>query len=574
VTIRLVARWPDHEATLEFPDDGSAVTIGSSRRNAFVVRAPGVSREHARAEVTPGGRVLVIDAGSKNGILLEGEAVDSVELVPGISVRLGEATLAIESDRSPDKLAIALRPSSAPSGISFATESVEASTRTWEALRWASEAPMAGEPAGAAERRGLLRRAMEVLRADALAICVVDAAGAVAILELAGKLPTEPSLAEVLALRPHEQTQFVIQPATESQVLVAWAADGFADRAFTRDFLRYASRVHLGASETQARPLAANALTIPPGIIAGRSPGMQALYEQIRRVAHADTILISGENGSGKESVARMLHSNGWSKAGPFKTQNCAAISGTLFEAELFGIVKGAATEVRARPGLFREADKGSLLLDEISEIPLPMQAKLLRAVQEREVQPVGSTITHPVRLRLIATTNRNLPEMVSGGTFRADLYHRLHKVELHVPPLRERPEDLADLVTSFLARESEIHRRHVRGVTEDALRMLQRYPWPGNVRELDGEITRAVLACPIGGSIRPEHLSVAAPDHASAVTDLNGSRAAADRSALSRALADTKNNVTATARLLGVSRKTVYDLMRRYGFAFRSPRK
>lgn len=230
--------------------------------------------------------------------------------------------------------------------------------------------------------------------------------------------------------------------------------------------------------------------------IIGRSPPIQRLRQLIGRVAPTDaTVLITGENGTGKELVARDLFRRSTRRDHPYITVNCAALSETLIESELFGHERGAFTGAAdRRTGRFELAHRGTLLLDEISEIPMALQAKLLRVLQEREFERVGGTKTIKINVRVIATSNRDLLEYVKAGNFREDLYYRLNVFPLEVPALRERPDDVPLLAEDFLQRSARKHRRQLKGFTSDALRQLREYPWPGNVRELQNTVERAVI--------------------------------------------------------------------------------
>jgi DNA-binding NtrC family response regulator len=229
--------------------------------------------------------------------------------------------------------------------------------------------------------------------------------------------------------------------------------------------------------------------------ILGKSKAIQAVFDLIRRVADSPTnVLITGESGTGKELVAKAIHYNSDRKESPFVPVNCAAIPEQLLESELFGHMRGAFTDAKAdKRGLFEEAQKGTLFLDEISELPLMLQAKLLRAIQEREIRRVGANKPVSVDVRIIAATNLNLGEEIKAKRFRDDLYYRLNVIELKLPPLRERREDIPLLVEAFLKKCGDARRKEIKGVSESALAMLMDYAWPGNVRELENVIERAV---------------------------------------------------------------------------------
>ncbi|HSS31315.1 MAG TPA: sigma-54 dependent transcriptional regulator, partial [Nitrospiraceae bacterium] len=229
--------------------------------------------------------------------------------------------------------------------------------------------------------------------------------------------------------------------------------------------------------------------------IIGKSKPIQEIFDLIRRVADSPTnLLITGESGTGKELVAKAIHYNSDRQDAPFIPVNCAAIPEQLLESELFGHMRGAFTDAKFdKRGLFEEAQKGTLFLDEISELPLMLQAKILRAIQEKEIRRVGANKPIAVDVRIIAATNLNLTEEVKAKRFREDLYYRLNVIELRLPPLRERREDIPLLVNGFMKKCAESRGKQIQGVSESALALLVDYAWPGNVRELENVIERAV---------------------------------------------------------------------------------
>jgi Nif-specific regulatory protein len=231
------------------------------------------------------------------------------------------------------------------------------------------------------------------------------------------------------------------------------------------------------------------------GDIIGDSPKMQQVFKVIQRIAQSDvTVLVRGETGTGKELVAAAIHKRSNRKDEPFIKLNCAAITDTLLESELFGHEKGAFTDAReTRKGRFELADGGTLFLDEIGDISASAQVKLLRVLQEREFERVGGSKTIKVNVRLVAATNRNLEQMVKDGKFREDLYYRLNVIPIDLPPLRERGDDIKQLVNFFLERSMKNHKKMVT-ITDEAMEALCSYPWPGNVRELENTIERIVL--------------------------------------------------------------------------------
>lgn len=300
--------------------------------------------------------------------------------------------------------------------------------------------------------------------------------------------------------------------------------------------------------------------------ILGKSKPMQAVFDLIKRVADSPTnILITGESGTGKELVAKAIHYNSDRKEAPFVPVNCAAIPEQLLESELFGHMRGSFTDARMdKRGLFEEAQKGTLFLDEISELPIMLQAKLLRAIQEKEIRRVGATKPISVDVRIIAATNLNLAEEAKAKRFRDDLYYRLNVIELKLPPLRDRREDIVLLVEGFLKRCGEVRGKEVKGVSEASLAMLMDYTWPGNVRELENVIERAVTLSR-GEKVTPDDLPPA-------VQGARGDRRVLDEAVektlplheiekeyIKKILDKTGGNKYQAAQALGIDRKTLY---------------
>jgi two-component system response regulator HydG len=307
----------------------------------------------------------------------------------------------------------------------------------------------------------------------------------------------------------------------------------------------------------------------------GQSAPMRALYDLIERVATTDaTVLVTGETGSGKELVARAVHARSRRSAAPFVALNCAAMPEALLESELFGHVRGAFTDARAtRPGLFARAAGGTLFLDEIGDMPLNLQAKLLRAVQERTIRPVGADVDVPFDARLVAATHRDLEEQVERGAFRQDLYFRLNVIELAVPPLRARGADVLLLAQAFLDQATTRSGLTARTLSSPAAARLLNYPWPGNVRELANCIERAV-ALAAGAEIlvddlperirgyRPTELVLPTQDPEE-ILPLDE----VERRYILKSLESLRGNKRLTARVLGLDRRTLYRKLERYGY-------
>ena len=309
------------------------------------------------------------------------------------------------------------------------------------------------------------------------------------------------------------------------------------------------------------------------GII-GESAAMRELLEMISYVAPTEaTVLITGESGTGKELIAGALHRHSHRAKGPFITVNCAALVENLLESELFGHEKGAFTGAdRKREGKFVQADGGTLFLDEIGETTLAMQAKLLRALQEHEIQRVGGQETLKVDVRILAATNCVLEEEVRQGNFREDLYYRLNVVNLNVPPLRERPSDIPLLAKYFVEKFSRKNKRQVHGITPQCMHLLQHYAWPGNVRELENAIERGVILMR-GDYLEVDSLPLALtrqtgsrPDSDTPGSTPPSSLEEAEKMVIARVLQETGGNRSETARRLNITRKTLLAKLRKYG--------
>jgi DNA-binding NtrC family response regulator len=307
----------------------------------------------------------------------------------------------------------------------------------------------------------------------------------------------------------------------------------------------------------------------------GRSPVMQEMFTMIRRVAaHARTVLVSGETGTGKEMVARALHALGPRASRRMVTVNCSAIVETLFEGEVFGHVRGAFTGATAdRAGLFEAASGGTLLLDEVGELPLPLQAKLLRALESGEILRVGATTAVPVDVRLVALTNRDLGAEVAAGRFRSDLFYRLDIAHLTVPPLRERIEDVPFLTARFVEEFARRFDKPLEGLTAEAERALFGWHWPGNVRELRNTLERACLTSE-GGLLSSKDLRLGPGSGSAASPPRQGTLAALERERIGDVLDECGGNKAEAARRLGIDRRSLYRRIDQYGLAHvREPR-
>ena len=315
--------------------------------------------------------------------------------------------------------------------------------------------------------------------------------------------------------------------------------------------------------------------TVPAeDVIVGSSPPLMGVFKTIAKAAGSDaTVLVLGESGTGKEMVARVLHSRSHRARGHFVAINCAAIPENLLESELFGHEKGAFTgAIGRRIGRFERASGGTLFLDEIGDMSLALQSKILRAVQEREIERVGGSSAVAIDVRIVAATNRNLLDAVHEGRFREDLFYRLAVVTVNLPPLRERGSDLDLLASHLVARYAREHKRPVRAISEEVFSVLRRHPWPGNVRQLRNAMERAVVMSQ-GEVLLPEHLpgDVAQPQVAPETQESSQEMPLVtleemERRMIRRALRETGNNLTVAADRLGIHRNTLRRKISEYG--------
>lgn len=309
----------------------------------------------------------------------------------------------------------------------------------------------------------------------------------------------------------------------------------------------------------------------------GKSPRIVEVYKTLARAAlSGSTVLVTGESGTGKELVARAIHDNSQRKTNAFVAVNCGALAENLLESELFGHLKGSFTgAVSDKKGLFEEANGGTLFLDEIGDVTPALQIKLLRVLQESEIKLVGSTESKKVNVRLIAATHRDLESLVKAGKFREDLYYRLKVIAIELPALRDRMEDLQELVEHFLARFADKNKKQISHISEEAMELLRTYQWPGNIRELEHSIERAV-AMSTGTILFPEDFPAEilrgnlAPSEAGSPTPIQGSLEEMEKSHIIKVLQDVGFNKSKASEVLGIDRATLYRKAQRYGIDLR----
>ena len=571
--------------------------VGSTSGNAVVLPLRGVSRRHALLTLAPEGLTLE-DMGSKNGTLVKGVRIQRTRLQAGDEIRVGPVTLRLE-EVEPDDAMLAIRVGSGEAPVAGLAEGDTTATAVHEPGRVSlglleglvTRACDASAP-DLASLVALLARGLEARSA-----CVFEVhKGEPVALATSGPVPdlsAHRGFADLI--RGGGMSDGALRAASlEGEVPLAVVTAGpgaerlglvvAGELPFRRADVEVVLRIVLGLVQRlrpralappPARPAEPPGLSFPDGYVPGDSPSMRSFYALMRPLLQGDLpVLLLGETGVGKEFLARILHDSSRRRGGPFVAINCAAIPADLLEAEMFGIGRGIATGVVERRGKFQMAEGGTLLLDEIGDMPLELQAKLLRALQEKEVQPVGGAPV-AVDIRVIAATNSDLHRRMEEGRFRRDLYFRVAGFALRVPPLRERREDVPALVESFMRTFAREAGKALHGITVKALRALMEYAWPGNVRELEHEVRRLVYLCPAGQAIdsamiSPHVLAAAAPGGPAETVldslDLPKNVDALERRLIREALEKAAGNRSQAARLLGISRNGLAIKMERLG--------
>jgi two-component system, NtrC family, response regulator len=379
------------------------------------------------------------------------------------------------------------------------------------------------------------------------------------------------TLSQTLQLAPDTKVIVVTSHGDRSHALRAIAAGAydFCEKPIEIDLLRgiVVRAQRLAGLEEENRRLAEAPLTTPIRRIITASEPMLKICRSIERLATTNvTVLLAGESGTGKEALATALHELGPRSKSPFVAINCGAIPENLLESELFGHERGAFTGAVARNiGKIEQAQKGTLFLDEIGDLPLQLQVKLLRFLQEQVIERIGGRVTIPVDVRVVSATNQGLDQLVAEGRFRADLFYRLNPVTVRIPPLRERTGDAMLLARWFLTRFNREFARNLRGFGDTAAAAIEGHGWPGNVRELENRMKRAVVMAE-GRLIEPHDLELTAGAEQAQPLDLRGARRRAEHEMLTQALARGTGTLSAAARLLGVSRPTLYGLLETHG--------
>jgi transcriptional regulator with AAA-type ATPase domain len=582
-------KGPIGEAVRTFVLPPRDVTVGSAAQNDIVLAVPEVSRQHAVLRPVQDA-VEVRDLESKNGVYVNERRVSAATLALGDEVRFGPVALRLEAiDERDVELAL---PLAGGYGRPALSEEPDRATRTWE-----SDAPVEWLP--------LLERAVPLLRSGpaglgaALTLLVEEVGllgcavaevrhGALVLLGAAGALGALDEKMVLEAAGRGGKEASLRSGALAGDPELSWAATGAPSRILMarvrpnsrpvepalRVLVQLAAWSDRAPGASPAPPASpARGLVFPSRHVRGTSPPMAELYAQMEPIADTDMpILIVGETGVGKEDFARALHLSSSRAEGPFVAVNCAAIPAELLEAELFGVGKGAATGVAPRPGRFQLAHGGTLFLDEIGDMPLTLQAKLLRVLETGEVEPLASRPVS-VDLRIVSATHVDVASRIESGQFRADLYYRLCGAVLAVPPLRRRKEDIPGLADGILRPLAVASAKPIRGVTAKALAALVDHDWPGNVRELVHELQRLFHACPAGEAIEFGMLPAAiraprvpAPVSTDGTLELQRHVDALENRLIAEALARTQGNRTEAARLLAISRNGLALKMARLG--------
>jgi two-component system, NtrC family, response regulator AtoC len=552
--LSLIAIGPAGVESRPLPESG-ALTIGRAPENEVALDDPLISRTHARLHL--GESLSIEDLSSANGTAVLGRRLSPGEraaLRPGQTIEIGAWMLIVQA-------------------LPATTWSARVQTHA------RLEARLEDECARASKGR---KTELVLLR------CHVDGPIERKAIEdvLLGSIRAGDTVA---SYAPHEYEILLVDTTRENaerlgaDLQTTFNAQGaelvFGGASFPRDGLTPGALIQRACAELRDASISGGTMRAGSGASGPIviDPAMQELYRVLERVAQGTiAVLLIGETGVGKEALAEAVHQRSPRKEGPFVRLNCAAISETLVESELFGHEKGAFTGAeKMKPGLFEVAHRGTLFLDEVGELPMTAQAKLLRVIEQREVQRVGGVKPIPIDVRFVSATNRDLRDEIARGRFREDLFYRLAGVTLVVPPLRERTSEIEPLARMFAEDTSREMGLRPPRIREEALEYLRRYSWPGNIRELRNMIERAVLLA-TGDQIDPEHLEL--DKLATAWVDAKDSRAKltpedeAERQRIMRAIDRCAGNQTRAAEVLGVSRQTLTKWLTRY--AVPRPRK
>ena len=554
---RVTARFEDQ--TIRATLHPGRNLIGSDPSCEICLPNPTVSRRHAAVHVHAD-RIELEDMGSTNGTLLRSQRIERADLEPNDIFVIGRVVVLLE-DMIDDDLEVGIhmpRPTVDPSGVidlgdlKEHTESfspLEAFTlehlpELLNQLCRGGDRPQMAQNIGA-----VLFKTMPVLAVEILDQDEEHEEGLLYSAKLGHEPPGDgPDWQEGVVGSCRVRVRFFNRRAAEHFQPVIDASALLFTLAGDRVIASQIAPVQCSAPE---RPK-------PPSV----EPTVQEIYDQAERIARGDVgVMIFGESGTGKEVLAGFLHAASPRNGQGFVAINCASLPRDLLESELFGVEKGVATGVEARPGKFELADKGTLFLDEIGDMAAETQAKILRVLQEKNVYRIGGSTPHSADIRIIAATNRPVKEMIAEGTFRADLYHRIATWEVELPALRHRRSDIPNLAVHFLQEEAQRYGIRPRGVSRAALQMLQRYRWPGNIRQLRNEIARAVLFLEDKELLDTKRLSPTIREEqedrlGQSLTEI---LEAVEREEITAALEAVGGETTAAADLLKISRSTLY---------------
>ncbi|MEM1092077.1 MAG: sigma 54-interacting transcriptional regulator [Pseudomonadota bacterium] len=534
-------------------------TLGADSQNDLVMAELTVSRQHARLSVSESGALQITDLRSSNGTRVEGQRLEPGKVRtahPGQAISFGDVC-AVLSTVDADDLVAAVDPDSVAL-VEPDAGRIEATLLEESVSRFCLR-----------ELPQLLKRMRGSRSAGELGVSITAALGRVSP-ESGFVLSTDEmgQLAQAGRLTGTRREQVGEGP---------WRLEVVFDSAEQSSTLRQLAELALNllslSTPTSRLPEAdpgGTAAPIPQPETT--HPPLRQLYDQARRIAVSDIgVLIVGETGTGKEVLARFIHGSSDRTDGPLIALNCAALAEDLLEAELFGIEAGVATGVSARPGKFEVADQGTLLLDEIGDMGLNTQAKILRVLQEQVVHRVGGRKARPARVRVLAATNQPIAAMVQDGTFRRDLYHRIADWTVELPTLSHRRGDILNLAAHFLRAELERRQLSFGGISEKAARALRGYSWPGNVRELEREMKRCALFLSSGAMLESEQLQAHIREgFAGSTRDANGTLRdqldLAEKNAIKRALDQSDGAVEKAANDLGIGRSTLYRRIKELG--------
>jgi DNA-binding NtrC family response regulator/pSer/pThr/pTyr-binding forkhead associated (FHA) protein len=560
---RILARFDDQ--TLRFTLKEGRNVLGSDTGCDVCLPNATVSRRHAVINVR-GRSILLEDLGSTNGTLLRSQRIDRADLETGDIFVIGRVVVLLEEIPDDDlEVGIGfLRPAGDPSGL--ITTEIRELTESFSPLDHftldhlprllTSLAATEVDDQRIAQQVG--HALYETMPVTGVEIVEISDGGERGVLFAASGTEDEGNDSEWIECSSHRcqvRARFYKKSAGEHYRPVIEAA---------MLMLTVAERLRGRVVRTQP-PRSTAQRPQPPSV----EPDVIRIYEQAERIARGDVgVMIYGESGTGKEVLARFIHSASPRATFTLVAINCASLPRDLLESELFGVEKGVATGVDARPGKFEMADQGTLFLDEIGDMAAETQAKILRVLQEKEVFRIGGHTPRPARCRVIAATNRPIHKMISDGTFRADLYHRIATWEVELPPLRRRRSDIPNLAAFFLTEEAQRLGIRVRGISRAALRALRRYRWPGNVRQLQNEIARSVLFLEDRELLDTGRLSAAIRGQQTAQigSALSDILEAVERDEILATLEACGSDTTTAAEVLQMSRPTLYRRIKALG--------